>query len=108
MPETKPERNDRYFESSSVLLVAMSNPMRLRILTIISLSEVSVGPLSDMVGLSQSATSQHLAKLRHAGIVSTRQDGHNVYYSCRSKSAKRVLAMLNELFPADYIPEKAA
>lgn len=103
-----PDQNKHNIDSSVTLLAAMSNPSRLRILKIISVSEAAVGPLSDMIGLSQSATSQHLAKLRPAGVVSSRRDLHQVYYSCRSKSALRILVLLETLFPAEFLPAEAA
>ena len=58
----------------SGLLDAMANESRLCILDILTRGEMSVGRLSEAVGLSQSALSQHLAKLRNAQLVTTRRD----------------------------------
>jgi DNA-binding transcriptional ArsR family regulator len=76
----------------------MANAQRLRMLTTLSEGEISVGRLAQRLGLSQSALSQHLAKLRAADIVTTRRDPQTV--SCSVKSAKVgvVLAVLNQIF----------
>ncbi|NSY15387.1 winged helix-turn-helix transcriptional regulator [Agrobacterium vitis] len=87
-----------FVETSAALLKAMANPARINILIILAEREVSVGPLSELVGLSQSALSQHLAKLRQAGLVTTRREGHAVYYICKSSAVLRVLAMLSEFY----------
>lgn len=104
----RPDQIPTYVEGGSMLLAALCNPIRLLILTIISSEEVSVGVLSEMIGLSQSATSQHLARLRGVGVVSMRRDMQTVYYSCLSESAKDILALLDGFFPADQAPLKAA
>ena len=59
---------------ASVLLKAMSNERRLLILCSLAEGELSVGQMEQIVDLSQSALSQHLARLRHDGLVSTRRD----------------------------------
>lgn len=85
-------------ELGSNLLDAMANESRLCILDILTRGEMSVGRLSEAVGLSQSALSQHLAKLRIAQLVSTRRDAQTIYYSCHSEPVMRVLQLLKEFF----------
>lgn len=89
---------DDLFQSKAELLSIMANAQRLRMLTTLSEGEISVGPLAQRLGLSQSALSQHLAKLRAADIVSTRRDAQTVYYSVKSAKVGVVLAMLNQIF----------
>lgn len=76
------------------LLGAMSNPRRLIVLCELGHGERSVGALSRMAGLSQSALSQHLAKLRAQGLVRTRRDAQTVYYRLTSPTASAVIATL--------------
>lgn len=59
---------------------------------------MSVGDLVQRVGLSQSALSQHLAKLREEGLVSTRKEAQAVFYRVCDPKAARLLALLLELF----------
>ena len=81
------------------LLKAMANQSRLLILCYLAeAGEMSVGELVDRVGLSQSALSQHLAKLRHEGLVSTRKEAQTVHYSVCDPKAGQLLALLHDLF----------
>lgn len=85
---------------ASTLLKAMSNERRLLILCHLSLGEKSVGELEELVGLSQSALSQHLARLRRDRLVTTRRSAQNIYYSLHGDEAKRVMATLHDLYCA--------
>lgn len=81
------------------LLKAMANECRLLVLCHLSASgELSVGDLAERVGLSQSALSQHLAKLREEGLVATRKDAQTVYYRLGDPRAEQLLALLHGLF----------
>ncbi|MBB2907313.1 DNA-binding transcriptional ArsR family regulator [Agrobacterium pusense] len=80
------------------LLSAMANPKRLMILCTLVDTEVPVGVLASQVGLSQSALSQHLSKLRAQRLVKTRRDAQTIYYSSNSESVKKILASLEEIY----------
>ena len=81
------------------LLKAMANEARLLVLCHLAESgELSVGALVDRVGLSQSALSQHLARLREEGLVATRKEAQTVYYSVCDPKAGQMLALLHDLF----------
>lgn len=81
------------------LLKAMSNECRLLVLCHLAESgELSVGQLVERVGLSQSALSQHLAKLREEGLVATRKDAQTVFYRVCDPKASTLLALLHDLF----------
>jgi len=80
------------------LLTALANESRLAILCQLVEGERSVGTLVEAVGLSQSALSQHLAKLRAAGIVATRRNAQTVYYRLASKAASSVMTTLAEIY----------
>lgn len=81
----------------------MSNERRLVILCHLSSSEYSVNDLSLKVGLSQSALSQHLAKLRRDGLVRTRREAQTVYYSVVDGEVSRILDTLHELYCGEQI-----
>jgi ArsR family transcriptional regulator, virulence genes transcriptional regulator len=57
-----------------------------------------VGDLSDHIGLAQSATSQHLARLRLEDIVDTRRDAQTIYYRLKDPGAIRVLDTLSDIY----------
>jgi ArsR family transcriptional regulator, virulence genes transcriptional regulator len=80
------------------LLTALANEHRLAILCQLVEGERSVGALVEAVGLTQSALSQHLAKLRAAGIVATRRDAQTIYYRLASAAAGRVMKTLADVY----------
>ena len=90
-------------ETVAEFLSAIGNGKRLVIMCHLLCGELSVGEIAEKVELSQSALSQHLAKLRNLGLVETRRERQMIYYSCSSPNVRRVLATLDELFgaPAD-------
>lgn len=73
------------------LLKILSSENRLDILCAINNDEKCVGELERAVNLSQSALSQHLAKLRHEDIVKTRREAQTIYYSLADQRVKRIL-----------------
>lgn len=84
------------------LLKAMANECRLLVLCHLSVSgELSVGQLAERVGLGQSALSQHLAKLREEGLVTTRKQAQTVYYRLCDPKAEQLLQLLHDLFCPD-------
>jgi DNA-binding transcriptional ArsR family regulator len=85
---------------ASLLLKAMSNERRLLILCYLSMGERSVSELESLIGLSQSALSQHLARLRRDRLVHTRRSAQNIYYSLSGNEAMAVMATLHDLFCA--------
>lgn len=82
---------------SAALLSAMANAKRLAILDLLVTREITVTELAALVELSQSALSQHLAKLRAENLVSTRRNSQTIYYSCNSPAVKSVLDVLHEI-----------
>ncbi len=80
--------------SNAELLKALANARRLDILVNLQKGELSVGALEKLVGLSQSALSQHLAVLRKTGIVKTRRDAQTIYYRLENPLAKDILKLL--------------
>lgn len=86
---------------ASTLLKAMSNQHRLMILCQISNDEKSVGELEKIIGLSQSALSQHLARLRRDNLVQTRRDAQTIYYSLKGEEAATIIGTLYDLYCAD-------
>jgi DNA-binding transcriptional ArsR family regulator len=80
------------------LLGAMANTSRLMILCQLADGEKSVSDLQPMIGLSQSALSQHLGVLRRKHLVRTRRAGQSIYYSLSSGQAASIMHTLHEQF----------
>lgn len=93
------------------LLRALSNDRRLMILCLLSSGEKTVSELERRVGLRQSALSQHLARLRRDGLVKTRRESQNIYYSLAGENAIRVIETLAGLYcpvPDAPVPDAPA
>jgi len=85
-------------QRASDLLKALSNESRLLVLCNLAEGEKSVGELQTLIGLRQSALSQHLARLRREGLVRTRRESQTIYYSLAGEEASRVIAVLYDLY----------
>lgn len=89
-------------EEAAALLSLLANGKRLTIVEhLIDNDELSVGAIAEKVSLSQSALSQHLAKLRSMKLVETRRERQTIYYSCHSEAVRRLLGTLEEMFDKD-------
>jgi len=81
------------------LLKLLANENRLLILCrLVAEREMAVGDIADAVGLSQSALSQHLAKMREEGLVATRREAQTVFYRIADPDTRRVLALLKSIY----------
>lgn len=89
---------EKNIEAVTVLLKALSNEKRLTVLCALVDTEKSVGELESIVGLSQSALSQHLARLRRDGLVLTRREAQTIYYSIKGDRTKTILDCLQKMF----------
>jgi DNA-binding transcriptional ArsR family regulator len=83
---------------AGALLKAMGNERRLLILCHLAEGEKSVGELEEFIDLSQSALSQHLARLRRDGLVQTRRKAQTIFYSIDSAAAAAVMQALQDLW----------
>lgn len=79
-------------------LKMIANQNRLMILCALMDSELAVGELNDEVPLSQSALSQHLSKLREAGLVATRRESQTIFYRLDDDRVMRLLPTLYQVF----------
>lgn len=86
-------------------LSAIGNGKRLAIMCHLLGGEMSVGEIAEKVDLSQSALSQHLAKLRSMGLVQTRRERQMIFYSCSSAKVREVLLTLDGIFGAKAAAE---
>lgn len=85
-------------EEAAALLSLLANPHRLRILCALLDGERSVSSLEPLVGLSQSALSQHLARLRESRVVTTRREAQSIYYRIGDDRAVEIMTTLADLF----------
>jgi DNA-binding transcriptional ArsR family regulator len=97
----------RNADRAAEFLTLLGNSKRLAIMSHLLEGELSVGAIAEKVSLSQSALSQHLAKLRSLDLVETRRDRQMIYYSCKSVAVRRLFLTLDDIF-GDTEKEKPA
>jgi len=90
---------ERKASQAVALLKLLANEKRLLILCqLVKAREVTVSDLADAVGLSQSALSQHLAKMREEGLVATRREAQTIFYHIANADAGRLLSQLKAIY----------
>jgi len=82
------------------LMKILANSHRLLIMCELHKGECNVGQLQRAVGISQSALSQHLAKLRAENLVAVRRDAQTIHYSLTDPNLRDVMALLYRLYCA--------
>lgn len=83
---------------AEALLKQLANANRLMVLCHLISGEKTSGELAEMVGLSPSALSQHLARLREAGLVESDKRGLMVYYRICSMEVQALLSVLHLIY----------
>ena len=84
---------------AAALLRAVGNEHRLLVLCLlIKPGEASVGTLLEQVRLSQSALSQHLARMREEGLVTYRRDAQTLYYRIADPAVEKLVSALKDIF----------
>lgn len=88
-------------DEAARLLKALGNPQRLRVLCLLVEGELTVGEIHKALpDLSQSALSQHLARLREEGLVSTRREAQSIHYALEPGPAQSVIETLHGAYCA--------
>ena len=81
-----------YVDLAVEVFSMLADATRVRIILALRTGELPVGDLAHAVGKSPTAVSQHLAKLRLARMVTTRQDGTRVYYQLTDEHARQLVS----------------
>ncbi len=83
------------FENQANLLQALAHPKRLEILNLLSQKKLTVTEIYSMLDLPQANISQHLNKLKGAGVVSAKRNGKEIYYSLKNRKISQFLPKSN-------------
>ncbi len=81
----------RAFEQAAEVLKALSHPVRLKLIELLSHHELTVNQLADRLKLPQNQVSTHLNRMRAQGILDRRREGREVYYRITHPHAQSVL-----------------
>jgi DNA-binding transcriptional ArsR family regulator len=85
-------------QTAASFLSSLANPVRLLVLCHLAQEERCVQDLERCIGISQSALSQHLARLRAEGLVGFRRDGQQLYYRIIDENVMKILQVLYEMY----------
>lgn len=92
--------DSQYVELAVEVFAMLADATRVRIVLALRNGEMAVGALAELLGKSPAAVSQHLAKMRLARMVSTRQDGTRVMYRLENEHARQLVA--DAIFQAEH------
>ncbi|MCM0616573.1 ArsR/SmtB family transcription factor [Paenarthrobacter sp. TYUT067] len=92
--------DSQYVELAVEVFAMLADATRVRIILALRDGEMAVGALAELIGKSPAAVSQHLAKMRLARMVSTRQDGTKVLYRLENEHARQLVA--DAIFQAEH------
>jgi DNA-binding transcriptional ArsR family regulator len=87
----EPPLDSPYVELAVEVFAMLADPTRVRIVLALRGGELPVGDLAHAVGKTPTTVSQHLAKLRLARMVTTRQEGTRVFYALTDEHARRLV-----------------
>ena len=82
-------------------LKTLAHPVRLEIIEYLREGEKYVGDIVSYISIGQSNVSRHLAALKNAGVLNSRQEGSNVYYSVGDERVFRVLRLVNTILKSN-------
>jgi ArsR family transcriptional regulator, virulence genes transcriptional regulator len=85
------------FEMQAEICKTLTNPKRIEILNCLRNEEKTVTELVDALGASKANVSQHLAVMRHKGILTTRREGVNIYYRVSNPKVIEACALMKEV-----------
>ena len=94
------ELDDERVSAAVMSFSLLAEPTRVRLLWALRESDADVASLAEMAGCRPTVASQHLSKLRYAGLVEGKRDGRRVVYSLRGAHVRNLLA--EALFHADH------
>ena len=99
MRKLETEALERKAADVAALLRMFANEQRLLLLCkLVECGEANVSTLAEAVGLSSSALSQHLAKMRAQGVVAFRRDSQTIWYRIADPRIEQLVATLHRLF----------
>lgn len=87
----------RIFELQAEVIKTIASPKRIEIIDALKEGEKTVSDLVEVLGVPKANVSQHLAVMRHKGILSTRRKGVNVYYSITSPKVIQACSLMKEV-----------
>ncbi len=96
------------FEMQAEICKTLTNPKRIEILNVLRNEEKTVSQLVSALGVSKANVSQHLAVMRHKGILTTRREGVNIYYRVANPKVIDACTLMKEVLFEQHAARKKA
>jgi ArsR family transcriptional regulator len=96
------------YEMQAEICKTLTNPKRIEILNTLKTEEKTVTELVNALGASKANVSQHLAVMRHKGILATRRDGVNIYYRVANTKVIDACTLMKEVLFEQHMAKKKA
>ena len=90
-------QNKTLFELQSEVCKTLASPKRLEILNALKEGEKTVSELVEILGVPKANVSQHLAVMRHKGILDSRREGVNIYYRVANPKVIKACILMREV-----------
>jgi ArsR family transcriptional regulator len=100
------KQNKTLFELQSEVCKTLASPKRLEILNALKEGEKTVTELVDILGVPKANVSQHLAVMRHKGILATRREGVNIFYRVANPKVIQACILMREVL-TEQMQEKS-
>ncbi len=94
------------FEMQAEICKTLTNPKRIEILNVLKNEEKTVSELVSALGASKANVSQHLAVMRHKGILTTRREGVNIFYRVVNPKVIDACALMKEVLFEQYMTKR--
>ncbi len=91
------KQNKTLFELQSEVCKTLASPKRLEIINALKDGEKTVGELVEILGVPKANVSQHLAVMRHKGILKSRRDGVNIHYRIANPKVVQACVLMREV-----------
>lgn len=91
------KQNKTLYEMQSEVCKTLASPKRLEILNSLKTGEKTVSELVNILGAPKANVSQHLAVMRHAGILKSRRNGVSIYYSVANPKVIKACVLMREV-----------
>ncbi|NTW59176.1 MAG: winged helix-turn-helix transcriptional regulator [Nitrospirae bacterium] len=96
------------FEMQAEICKTLTNPKRIEILNALKTDERTVTDLVNILGASKANVSQHLAVMRHKGILTTRREGVNIFYRVANPKVIEACALMKEVLFEQHAAKRKA
>ncbi len=94
------------YEMQAEICKTLTNPKRIEILNTLKNEEKTVSEIVEVLGASKANVSQHLAVMRHKGILTTRREGVNIYYRVSNPKVIDACSLMKEVLFEQHAAKK--